>query len=106
LLSSECDSLLLVVNICLGREMSVEALQKAIQIISQGNQAEFARKLSAHVGSDVKQQTVSLWIRKRRGCSPGYAIPIEELTRREVTREQLRPDRFGASNQEKSEQAA
>lgn len=70
--------------------MSSEVLKKAIQIVTRGNQAKFARLLSEHTGEDVRQQYVNYWLRNN-GCIPHYAGPISELTNYKVTPEQLCP---------------
>jgi DNA-binding transcriptional regulator YdaS (Cro superfamily) len=70
-------------------------LEEAIDIIANGNQSEFTRLLVKESGQPLSQQLVSHWVLKsKKGCSGSFAIAIESLTKKKVTREQLRPDIF------------
>lgn len=58
-----------------------------------GTQQQFAEMLSAKVGREVSQQSVSQWI--RRGQVPAWACGVfEGVTDGEVTAHELRPDVF------------
>jgi DNA-binding transcriptional regulator YdaS (Cro superfamily) len=67
----------------------VDALQRAIELA--GSQAELAEMLG------VVPMAVTNWKLRTRGVVPvAQAIAIEKALRGAVTREQLRPDIFGA----------
>jgi DNA-binding transcriptional regulator YdaS (Cro superfamily) len=64
------------------------ALRRAIEIFK--GQTPLAKRLG------VSQSLVSYWLNiARRGVPAHQAIAIERVTRRQVTRQQLRPDLFG-----------
>ena len=74
-------------------------LEKAIQIISDGNQAKFARMVSEINDSPLSQQLVNFWLDEKRPnnkkrCGPQFAVAIAKLTNGEVTEHELRPDVF------------
>ncbi len=62
----------------------MDALRKAISIL--GTQADLARLL------DVTPQAVTHWLNGARPIAPLKAVAIEELTKGQVTRLELRPD--------------
>ncbi len=64
-------------------QMMTRYLNRAFEII--GGQGEAARKLG------IQSQAITQW----DVCPPLRARPIEYLTKRRVTRYQLRPDVFG-----------
>lgn len=69
-------------------EEAIQALEEAIHII--GGQAALARKLG------LKQGHIWWWLYRSKKVPAEYAIPIEELTLRQVTRYRLCPKVFGS----------
>ncbi|MCC2615960.1 helix-turn-helix domain-containing protein [Aestuariibacter halophilus] len=80
----------------------LEALKQAIQIVANGNQSEFARKLEAASGKKVSQQLVSKWINEAEKCSHRFVVDISQLTGGAILCSQLRPDVFPPSQESKA----
>lgn len=77
-------------------------MQKAINIVSGGKQAQFAKKLCQYSKYKVTQQSVSWWLNRSHQCGDKWAIPIELACKGEVTRHQLRPDIFTTESSEET----
>ena len=73
--------------------MSTKALERAIQIVSNGNQTKFAAALSELSITPVSQQLVNYWL-ANKGCSAAYCELVERLTGGTIKRWDLRPDLF------------
>jgi DNA-binding transcriptional regulator YdaS (Cro superfamily) len=75
------------VKLCFTDGMS--AIERAIEVV--GGQAKLAVELG------ISPQAVSQWVKGRRPIPPGKCIAIEKASGGRVTRNDLRPDVFGAS---------
>lgn len=71
------------------KQRSIAALYQAIQMC--GGQGRFAEKIG------VKQNVVGNW--QKRGVPAHYAQSIENVTAQRISREDIRPDLFGESQQ-------
>lgn len=69
-------------------------LEKAIKIISNGNQTDFARKVTAINPCPLSQKLVWHWLNKTKRPSPKFVVSISFLTNNEIKPSQLRPDIF------------
>jgi len=69
-------------------------LQKAIQIISNGNQSDFARKVSEINCDSLSQRLVWHWVKNKKPPSPRFVVSISMLTEHEITPNQLSPGVF------------
>jgi DNA-binding transcriptional regulator YdaS (Cro superfamily) len=65
-------------------------LERAID--AAGGQTALARK----IGKNISQQHVAYWLRAVKGVPAEMAADIETACEKAVTKEELRPDVFGA----------
>jgi DNA-binding transcriptional regulator YdaS (Cro superfamily) len=69
--------------------MNINQYFKDIPLRSRMTQAEFGRQLG------VTQQQVQHWIAGRQQPNARHVLAIEKMTKRKITRYELRPDVFG-----------
>lgn len=76
--------------------MAVPVSQKPIlrAVNAAGGQAALARALATATGRPVRQGHVWAWLNRTGRVPAEYAIPIETITQRAVTRHDLRPDLY------------
>lgn len=75
-----------------GEMHSIEAVKDVVKYCG-GTPASLARE------SGVSWQTVNLWLTGRSIISAERAVALEEITKGQVTREELRPDIFKREKQ-------
>jgi len=76
--------------------MSRKAIKRAVAIA--GSQRALADGIAAYLGRKTfSQQTVSYWIKEDTAIEAEYWAAIEHVTKKQVTRNELRPDIFAAA---------